>query len=168
MTKYTKETVHDLANHVRETMLKALKEMDAQADLYDTTSIAATQPSSSLSSDSKPGSSMTTASNASPSSRRAGLGGVARLMSYIVGVGEGHNAERDAKRSLKALEKEGLGGGEGKPQDFGLVSEGANKGESSAVAGGKNEALKSRRQGTSGSGSSEEVDEDGNVIVKKP
>lgn len=143
-------------------MIKVLKELDAEADRFDTTSLAATQPPSS-SGDRK---SLTTAPNnvsaAHPSG--SGLGGVARLFSYLVGTGSGHDASKDVARARAKLAKEGKGQGDGSAKDFGLVSE-KSKAEASGVASA---APQQRRTGTSGSGTSEEIDESGAVVVKRP
>lgn len=143
-------------------MLKALKELDADADRFDTSSVAATEPASS-SGDRK---SLTTAPNnvstAHPSG--SGLGGVARLFSYLVGAGSGHDATKDVARARARLAKEGKGQGDGSAKDFGLVSE-KSKAEATGVASA---TPQQRRTATSGSGASEEIDESGAVVVKRP
>ncbi|KDN45925.1 acyltransferase [Tilletiaria anomala UBC 951] len=161
VSKYNKEMVHDLADHVRELMKKELQAMDADADQYDTESVVAAQP----------GSSLTTASNAvsAVAPRGAGLGGVARLASFFVGVGRGHDASKDVARAQKQLEKRGLpgaAGGTGLPSDFGLVSEEAKSKEAQGQAQGLTQRM-ARRSG-SNSGSSEEGPDEDAIIVKRP
>ncbi len=173
---YTKETVRELAEHVRGKMLEAIKQMDAEADRFDTQVLA----------------DAAAVSHADAAARRrdtsrASLGGVAHWLSHLVGVGKGHDAARDVARQREKLAKKGLASG-GKAQDFGLVSEqkkGQQQGESQGAATatgaesyadiastpaapGTSTIVSRKTATTTGSGSSEEVDEEGNVLVKRP
>lgn len=143
------EDVNELTTKVRDLMLSELKRMDSLRDENDSSPSGGAPPSH--------------------------LGGVARWMSFIVGTGNASSAakrqQEKARLQSDSLKKEGTSGSEAK--DYGLLSEGEkSKNAASATTSATSDATKplERRTATSGSGSgsSEEVDEDGAVLLKRP
>lgn len=116
---YSKETVHAFADKVRGNMLSELHRLDADRDAQDTAG-AIQVPGGAAHPDSM-ATAASVASTRPPPSPRDHLGGVARWMSYIVGVGPGRNVAKEVKKQTDDLHKKGLGFGE-KPEDFGLMS----------------------------------------------
>lgn len=116
---YTKETVHDLADKVHAIMLQELQRLDGQRDQEDLAGIPV--PSGETDPDKMLAAAQTAAQSRPQRTPRDQLGGVARAMSYIVGVGQGRDVQKDVQRQTDDLHKKGLGHGES-PADFGLVS----------------------------------------------
>ncbi|CEH18256.1 1-acylglycerol-3-phosphate o-acyltransferase [Ceraceosorus bombacis] len=111
-----KDDVNDLTTRVRELMLKELKEMDAQRDSFDTSSIATRPPSSTRS-----GGSLSVPSNVGIGPE--GLGGIAGFMARIVGTGHGRDLGAAARKDSERLRRAGTSGQ--RPDDYGLLSESA-------------------------------------------
>lgn len=136
------EDVTELTTRVRSVMLAELQKMDAELERGDVSSAIKGKP--------KP----------------LQLGGLAKLASYIVGVGSGPDVVGKVERERKELVKPGTSGE--KVGDFNLVSE-KGKGKATAVAGSTTDAVQrpNFETKTSGSHSSEETDESA-ILVKRP
>jgi hypothetical protein len=145
------EDVTDLTTRVRELMLAELQRMDADLDDADVSS------TSSATNEAKTGVKAQSVSKTS-------LGGVSKLMSYLVGTGSGANVARETAKQREKLLKPGTSGEN--PQDFGLVPE-SEKGQSSAASTSIPSDIQKRSAKKSPSNTSDETDESV-VFVKHP
>lgn len=139
----TMDDVTELTTRVRSVMLTELQKMDAELDRGDVSTAIQGRP--------KP----------------MHLGGLAKLASYLVGVGSGPNLERKAAEQRRKLVKPGTTGEN--PTDFDLVSE-RGKAKSTAVDASSSSQPELRpnfEKKTGGSHSSEETDESA-ILVKHP
>ncbi|CAO1630531.1 unnamed protein product [Sympodiomycopsis kandeliae] len=95
----TKDDVSSLSDRVREEMLKALKQMDAERESFDTS---------------------TNASTMVPANEK-GIGGLAGLIGKFIGTGSGKNYIRKAEKDESRLRQKGTTGEN--PKDYSLLSE---------------------------------------------
>jgi lysophosphatidate acyltransferase len=146
------DDVTDLTTRVRELMLAELQQMDADLDSADVSSAT-----SSVTNEARTG-----VKAQSVSAPR--LGGVSKLMSYLVGTGSGVDVAKKTAKQREKLVKPGTSGE--KPEDFNLVSEG-DKGHSSAASTSYPSDIHERTAKKSPSNTSEETDESV-VVVKHP
>lgn len=188
----TADDVTELTTRVRTQMLEVLQQMDRDRDAFDVSSSAAHPPSSTGSASG----SVSVPSNRANGPE--GLGGIAGWMARIVGTGSGHDYTKRAERQSEALKKPGTSGERPEdyglvPASEGEKGSGAQPGaeaqpmsqlppsgsaaeeqlkESATASGAQTggsagEGLAQRKQ-KDGSGSSEELDDDGAVMVKRP
>ncbi|KAN0064204.1 1-acylglycerol-3-phosphate O-acyltransferase [Thecaphora frezii] len=169
----TADDVNELTTTVRQKMLDELKAMDAQRQLQDTAAQAAATAAAA-------------AAGGAPAPRRPG--GLAGLVSYLVGTGsaQAHDARlaRHVEREEQQLRQPGTSGTAA--QDYGLVTESqkpsmqatASSSTTSALDQHEADEVKRRNipssaaaatQHANGSGSSvgETTDDDGNVVISR-
>lgn len=151
----TSADVTELTTRVRQLMLAELQKMDSDLDAADVSSSA-----SSSTNEARTGIKAQTLS-------APGLGGVAKIASYLVGTGTGPDVARQTAKQREELVKAGTSGKA--PEDFNLLSEDA-KGQTSATLTSLSSDARERlgnKNKTSPSNTSEETDESV-VVVKHP
>lgn len=147
------EDVTDLTTRVREMMLAELQQMDADLDRADVSSSSTSAATNEARTGVK-----------AQSTSASRLGGVAKLMSYIVGTGPGVDVAKKTAKQRETLIKPGTSGEN--PDDFNLISEGG-KSHSSAASTSISSNIHERSAKKSPSNTSEETDESV-VVVKHP
>ncbi|CAO1619565.1 unnamed protein product [Parajaminaea phylloscopi] len=161
-----KDDVNELTERVRNVMLEALKEMDAQREQFDvSTAVDANTKSKGVA-----GGSSISSVPVNLGAGEAGLGGVAGWMAKLVGTGKGRDYNARARKQAEQLRKEGTSGE--KPADYGLMSEG-DKSRSSAHATALDDRVSGERRvqhdaRSSSTGGSSEETEGSTVLVEAP
>lgn len=169
-TGLTKDDVNALTERVRDVMLKTLKELDADRERFDVSTVVDAAEKSKGAAG--PNSSSTVPTNLGPG--EAGLGGVAGWMAKIIGTGKGKDFAARAKKQESQLRKSGTTGDQ--PGDYGLRSE-AERGSEGAQASAKStslqeqvarDGLEQRKAGSTSTGGSSEETEGSTVLVEAP